>query len=134
MDESLEMICLDSSLLIDFFRKKKKEKSAFFRLSEERDSFAISVVTYFEVLVGCSDDVRSYWREFFEDFKILPLSSKCVEIAVKIDDDLRRRNKRIELPDLLIAATAITHDLPLATLNLKHFERISLLNIFPVDR
>ena len=123
------MICLDSSILIDFFRKKKKEKTSFFKLSENHDSFAISVVTYFEVLVGCSGEVRSYWREFFEDFTILHLSTECAEAALKIDDDLRQINKRIDLPDLLIAATAVAHNLPLATLNLKHFERIPSLAI-----
>ena len=30
----------------------------------------------------------------------------------------------IELRDLFIAASALAHDLPLATLNIKHFERV----------
>lgn len=133
MDESLEMICLDSSILIDFFRKKNKEKTPFFKLSEKHDSFAVSVVTSFEVMVGCSGQVQSFWREFFEDFTVLPLTEACSNTALKIDDELRRKNKRIDLPDLLIAATAVTHELPFATLNLKHFERISSLVIYRFD-
>ena len=37
----------------------------------------------------------------------------------------------IGLADIFIAATAIEHDLPLATLNRVHFERISALHIIP---
>ena len=33
------------------------------------------------------------------------------------------------MADLFIAATAITHNLPIATLNRRHFERIDSLNI-----
>jgi tRNA(fMet)-specific endonuclease VapC len=35
----------------------------------------------------------------------------------------------IDLADILIGATALTHDIPLATLNTKHFERIKGLEI-----
>lgn len=35
----------------------------------------------------------------------------------------------IDLADILIGATALTHDIPLATLNIKHFERIKGLEI-----
>ncbi len=51
-----EMILLDSSILIDFFRKKRKDKSAFFKLSERYNNLAISAITHFEVLAGCSDE------------------------------------------------------------------------------
>ncbi|HQU92424.1 MAG TPA: type II toxin-antitoxin system VapC family toxin [Pyrinomonadaceae bacterium] len=113
------MIVLDSSILIDFFRKKRKERSAFFKLTEDHSSFSISVITYFGILVGCTDEVQDYWRELDD----------CVDVAVAIDRDLRQRNKRLELPDLLIASTAVAHDLPLATLNRRHFERIKSLRI-----
>lgn len=124
-----EMILLDSSILIDFFRKKRKERSAFFKLTEDHSSFSISVITYFGILVGCTDEVQDYWRELVRDFTVIPLNDDCVDVAVAIDRDLRQRNKRLELPDLLIASTAVAHDLPLATLNRRHFERIKSLRI-----
>lgn len=125
-----EMIVLDSSILIDFFRKKRKESSTFFKLIEQQHSFSISIITYFEILVGCSDEVQEYWRELVRDFTILPLSIDCIDVAVAIDRELRKKNKRLDLPDLLIASTAVAHDLPLATLNRRHFERIRTLKVF----
>jgi len=50
-------------------------------------------------------------------------------IAAEVYHDLRKRNKMIEFRDLFIAATAIAHDLPVLTLNKKHFERIKGIEI-----
>jgi len=49
--------------------------------------------------------------------------------AIEIYKQLRKKNKMIDLADILIAATSISYKLPLATLNLKHFQRISGLEI-----
>jgi tRNA(fMet)-specific endonuclease VapC len=42
---------------------------------------------------------------------------------------LRAKNQLIEIRDLLIAATALTHDLPLMTLNSGHFSRVGALQL-----
>jgi predicted nucleic acid-binding protein len=49
------------------------------------------------------------------------------EKAIQIYQRLKSAGNLIDLPDLFIAATAIAHELPLATLNTKHFERITEL-------
>lgn len=46
------MIVLDSSVLIDFFRKKNKEKTFFAGLSKQYKILSISSVTYYEVGIG----------------------------------------------------------------------------------
>lgn len=119
-----ELIALDSSILIDYFRKKNKEKSAFVKLARSHKSFAVSVITRFEFLVGGREKHLLFWEEFFKDFQILPLTSKCVDAAAEVNETLRKKNKQIAFPDLLIAASAMAYNLPLATLNAKHFSRI----------
>ncbi len=49
--------------------------------------------------------------------------------AVNINATLKRKRKQIDLADLFIAATAVTHSLSIATLNRKHFDRIETLNV-----
>jgi len=56
--------------------------------------------------------------------RILPLDQACSDNAVLVYSDLLKANMMIDLADILIGATAITHNIPLATLNVKHFERI----------
>lgn len=46
------MILLDSSILIELFRKKDKKKTTFYRLSEEYNELFISSITYYEIGVG----------------------------------------------------------------------------------
>jgi len=43
--------------------------------------------------------------------------------------ELKLKRKQIEIADLFIAATAVAHNFPFATLNRKHFDRIDRLNI-----
>jgi hypothetical protein len=50
-------------------------------------------------------------------------------VAADINSELKRKRKHIAIPDLFIAATAMANNLPLATLNKKHFERIDRLAI-----
>ena len=83
------------------------------------------MVALFEVLRGSSARDESFWNELFEDIALLPLTERCIATAIQIDRQLRAKNKRIDTPDLFIAATTVTNGLPLATLNPGHFGRIS---------
>lgn len=63
------------------------------------------------------------------NLEILPVDDLCIDAAVAIYKSLKPQNALIELADLLIGATAISNSLSLATLNRKHFERISDLTL-----
>ncbi|WP_421947647.1 type II toxin-antitoxin system VapC family toxin [Phaeodactylibacter xiamenensis] len=124
-----EVICLDSSILIDYFRKSKKENSFFFELSNRYSSFAVSVITEFEILSGSNHKQKDFWNRFFHQILVIPFDHKSNKEAIKIFHDLKRQRKLIDLPDLFIGATAKAHNLKLATLNEKDFSRISGLEI-----
>ncbi|HOY21250.1 MAG TPA: type II toxin-antitoxin system VapC family toxin [Haliscomenobacter sp.] len=119
------MISLDSSILIDYFRKTQKEKTAFYKLSGQYPHFAISIITVFEVLCGANSDQKRFWQTIFDEMTILPFDAVVNEKAVEIYQTLKSSGNLIELRDLFIAASALAHDLPLATLNVKHFERVN---------
>ena len=59
----------------------------------------------------------------------MPFDETVAKVAVDINRDLKRKRKLIAIPDLFIAATAMANNLPFATLNKKHFDRIDKLNI-----
>ena len=120
---------LDTSILIDFFRKGNKENAILFSLSAKYKSFYVSVITEYEIFSGSTPTQQNFWETFFSKMNILMLDSNCIQQAVSIHKALKRKNKMIEIPDLLIAATALTHQLPIATINKKHFERVEGLLI-----
>ena len=124
-----ELICLDSSVLIEYFRKMKKEKSFLFHLTQQNYTFAVSVITKFEVYSGSKDNQIAFWEAVFSQLQIIPLEESTIEEAVEVYKDLKKRNKLIEIADLLIGATAKANQLKLATLNTKHFQRIQGLSL-----
>jgi tRNA(fMet)-specific endonuclease VapC len=71
------------------------------------------------------DDIRLLTEDLF----VLPFTDLVAARAAKIYHQLRSGNKMIEFRDIFIAATCLVNDLPLATLNKKHFVRIKGLNI-----
>lgn len=123
------MICLDTSVLIDFYRKKNKTNSFFYKLSQYSNSFAVSVITEYEILVGSNAIQDIFWIDLFKSFIILPYNSLANQHTLKIFRYLKAINKIIDIPDLFIAGTSIANQLPLATLNNKHFERIPNINL-----
>jgi tRNA(fMet)-specific endonuclease VapC len=60
---------------------------------------------------------------------VIPLTPHSVTVSADIYADLRERGEPIDDIDLLIAGTALAHNLILITHNRKHFERIADLQI-----
>ena len=123
------MILLDSSVLIELFRTTNKENTLFYKLSSIENDFAISIITHYEIFTGSNDKQDSFWKEFLDTVEILDFDIQSSEQAVKIYKYLKKTNKMIDLADILIAATSISNKIPIATLNLNHFERIKDLEI-----
>lgn len=123
----MEIICLDTNVLIAHKRAKKndKDKTSLYRLTLESYSFAVSIITVYELLRGDNKDEDLYWKAMFSNMTILPFDYNCAEQAARIYKDLKQKGQLIETEDLLISATALHHNLRLATGNVKHFERIA---------
>lgn len=122
------IILLDTSILIDYYRKKDKKKTALFHLAEKWPLFAVSAVTHFEIYVGVAEQ-KSFWDSFFQEVSILPFNAEISLLAATIDKHLKKARQQLAIPDLFIAATALSNNLPCATLNRKHFSRIPNLQI-----
>lgn len=91
--------------------------------------FSISAITEYEIYSGAPAAQQDYWQDFLKRTQVLPFDKDVVKVAVDINNALKRKRKQIDIADLFIAATAVSNDLPFATLNRKHFERIDDLRI-----
>ncbi len=123
---------VDTSILIDYYRKTEKENSVWVTLVGQGFSFAISAVTKYEVYSGVTANQLTFWDNIFQAINVIPFVEIVVDAAVTLNSVLKKKRKQIDIADLFIAATAITHNLPFATLNKKHFDRTDTLNI--IDR
>ncbi|MCK4663495.1 MAG: type II toxin-antitoxin system VapC family toxin [Bacteroidales bacterium] len=124
-----ELICLDTSVLIDYYRKKIKSNSFFYEITNKYTLFAVSSITEYEIYIGSNSEQDKFWNDFFGQLTILAYDSKVNRTAIQIERELKKKRKQIDIPDLMIAATARTYNLKLATLNSKHFEIIDNLKL-----
>ena len=122
-------VVIDSCIFIEYFRSKNKENTLLSMFNEQRRKLYVSAVAQYEVLSGAHEKDMDEWRRIFENITVLPFDASTVGTARMIFRQLKQENKLIELGDILIAATAIVNDLPLATFNRNHFERIRGLRL-----
>lgn len=119
---------LDTSVIIDFLRRKDKEDSLLFRLAEE--DLSISIITHTELYAGRSvwerKDAMKELEDLFSDMTVLPLQQDVSKRAGSI----KAQHPRINLLDCIVAASAIVHNLSLVTLNMKDFEPIQEIKLY----
>lgn len=124
-----KLILIDTSILIDHFRKSDKSNSSLISLIHQGYTYCISAITDFEIYTGAKLSQLEYWDSFLLKTDVLPFDKNCAKAASEINKQLKRKRKQIAIPDLFIAATAMENSLDIATLNKKHFERIDGLTI-----
>jgi predicted nucleic acid-binding protein len=128
------LMCLDSSVLIDFFRKQKSERSFFIKITESGFSgFYIAITVEFEIYFGATPLQKNFWDNLFHDFIVLPYTQAINAIAIDVAKGLKRGNIMIDYKDLTIAATALHVQCPLGTINAKHFKHIKGLSVISPD-
>lgn len=122
-------IMIDTSILIDYFRKTDKAKSKLIAHFKGYEKIYISTITEFEVFNGATEIHRKFWNGMLERLIVLDFDSKAARVAAEIVAQLKTKRKSIDKPDLFIAATAVAHGLKLDTLNVKHFVHVDVLKL-----
>ena len=91
------------------------------------DSFNISIITKMEYLGWreLSDVQFAEATEFLNNATIINLDETIVEETIKL-----KRERKIKLPDAIIAATCIAKNLTLVTSNIGDFKKIANLSIY----
>lgn len=93
---------------------------------------SVSVISKVEVLGyhGLCEEERQWCEGLFESFEVLPVNEAIIQRAIQL-----RQMRRMALGDSLIAATALCHELALATRNVDDFAWVPGLELInPVDR
>lgn len=122
-------LLIDTSIIIDHFRNKVKTNTQLIRLYQKY-LLHISSVTVFELYNGASTSEKVRDIELLlKNVRVIDFSTKIAFEASKIYRQLLSENKVIEFRDIFIASTAKVNKIPLATLNLNHFERIKGLKL-----
>jgi predicted nucleic acid-binding protein len=111
-----DRVLVDSDILIDVVRRFEPtiEQLA---LVEEGADLCISRMTQMELIVGCRDKAGLRTVEsFLTTFEVIPFNDVIAQQAIEL---LRKYNLShgLLVPDALIAATALTINVPLVSRN-----------------
>jgi tRNA(fMet)-specific endonuclease VapC len=129
----MKQALLDTDTLSFFFRNHASVVSQLETYLDTYGYINLSVITYYEVLNGLLYKDARRQLQSFEQFvalnKVIPLDQEVAGLAADIFADLRKKGQTLDHNDVLIAATALIHDMVLVTNNTSHFQRIPKLSI-----
>ena len=112
---------LDTNFVINYFKGFFKADAGKFTDSVINNTTFISVITRMELLSWKSLNPKDeeVIKEFISDSTVFPLEESIINRTI-----LLRKAFAIKLPDAIIAATTLVHDMQLITHNLKDFTNI----------
>ena len=124
---------VDSDWLADYLKGRREARALLDGLAA--DGLGISIITYAEVYEGIyfgrdAERYEAVFRQFLRAVRVVAVSRAVARQYARLRGTLRLQGQLIGQPDILIAATAITHNLELVTRNLRDFQRIPGLTIY----
>jgi tRNA(fMet)-specific endonuclease VapC len=133
----VDKVLIDSSTLFDLQRAIKKPTAPWARnslahLLAYRRRFAmltISGLTVFEMLEGLyrsgrTESTADFHQNVLPNHEVIHPDAQIEDKAAEIHAKLGLAGLSIDVPDTLIAATAIVHKLTLVNANTRHFARV----------
>ncbi len=121
------MLLIDTDILIWYMKGNEKA----YKIIEKNKSFHISVVTYIEIVQGMRNksELKSF-RKFLKSWNAhLIYINEEISIKAMFYVEHYYLSHSLQLADALIAATSISHDLPIITGNDKHYRAIKEIQI-----
>jgi len=115
------VILVDSDVLIEHLRGKTVARDWLVGARQSSGPLAISVVSLTEIAGGMRPPERREVLRLLGSMQRFEVTEQVAWRAAMLMQDYRRSHSGIGLGDYLIAATALTEGLELATLNVRHF-------------
>jgi tRNA(fMet)-specific endonuclease VapC len=101
------------------------------------DRMFVSIISYIEIYEGIArspDPAQAEWKfgQFLVSAPVLPLSQDVAQRCARLRELLRQQGRRTRSRalDLIIAATALEHDLTLVTRNTDDYQDIPGLRLY----
>lgn len=124
---------LDTDTLSYYLRSDKDVVPSFERYFAEFGVINLSVITDYEIRSGLLvKDAKKRLKQYFEllrAVKLIAIDGDVSGLAAEIQARLLRKGRPVGEFDILIAATALTHNLVLVTNNVDHFQLIQSVQL-----
>lgn len=124
---------IDTSILIDHLRGGKTWKNFLVEIKGEDISLSIPTIVIFELFSGKSTQnsyIVNKIAKLLKNFQQIELDERIAKRAGMIYRDI---SKTLQVPDYLVAASALEVGATVLTLNRKHFQEIPNLSLYPLE-
>lgn len=126
----MSFVLVDTDILIDLAADSKSAVD-FIKTLEAEFTLAVSTITVMELTVGCRNKAELRNTEkLLERFEIIPMTERISSTAVNLIKKYRLSHGLL-IADALIASTAISNDISLASKNQRDYKFIPDLNLLP---
>ncbi len=122
---------LDSTVIIDAINNRNGRSQLLEGLIEEGTLLACCPINVTEVHMGMRPDEADKTEELLASLEFYPVTREIAKFAGALYREWRQKGVTLALPDLTVAAVAITNGLQLATDNPKDFP-MSELRLYPL--
>lgn len=122
------MILCDTNILIEIYKGNTFIIDTVKKIGQEK--IAVSDVTSAELYFGArnKEELRLIKKDMLKLINI-PIDNNISNLAVSLVEKYVLSHK-LSIPDALIAATALTHNIKLFTLNIKDFKYIDNIRLY----
>jgi predicted nucleic acid-binding protein len=122
---------LDTSVIVDVLNQKRGRWHLLAALVEAGDSLACSVVTLPEIYAGIRPKEIANTECFLDGLHHYGLDSQLARSAGFLKNEWAKKGRTLGIADMIIAATALAHNLVLMTDNRKDFPMTQLV-LYPL--
>jgi predicted nucleic acid-binding protein len=131
----VEKVICDTDVLIDYFDNTKPRHQSTRQILESQigiDNIVLSAITKMELIAGAANKAElKLLNKNIHRFNILLINPQITSIALNLVEAYRLSHK-IDIPDAIIAASALYSNLTLFTYNLRDYRFIDNLRLFNV--
>jgi len=125
----MDSVLLDTDILSEIIKRKNPlvtPRAAAYLAARGR--LTLTAISAMEVVYGLRrkgrEDRVAQFEASLVQAEVLPFDEAAGRLAGRVTADLERRGRPIGMPDVMISAIAINHDLPVVTGNVAHYEAI----------
>lgn len=114
-------ILLDTSVMIDALRYRRGRREFLEQRSKQGDILTCSVISVAEVYAGMKPNEADATDDFFQGLECIEVTRELARRAGGLKYEWAQKGLTLGIPDVLIAAVALSLNLTLATDNASDF-------------
>ena len=117
----MAVLLLDTTVIVDAINGKRQRHLLLDELLAQRNLLACCGINVTEVYAGMRPHEGSLTEAFLRSLKFYEATWEIARLAGELQNRWRKKGHSLSLPDVTIAAVALTHGLTLLTDNRKDF-------------